>query len=184
MVVGIVSKALSVAVIGSQIFIILSVFLLIFLKKESRPLFNFLAVNALKLAFLVALVATSGSLFYSEYAKFTPCLLCWLQQIFMYPLVVLFAIAVSKKDDKIFTYTLPLAVIGWFISLYHNYISYRVIGSVACRIGESCVTPYVCDFGYITIPMMAFIAFSLIIILALANKYYITYPKSNNYGRS
>jgi len=112
MVINIVNKALSIAVVGSQIFIILSVFLLIFLKKESRPLFNFLAVNALKLAFLVALIATNGSLFYSEYAKFTPCLLCWLQRIFMYPLVVLFAIAVSKKDDKIFTYTLPLAVIG------------------------------------------------------------------------
>jgi len=172
MIVNIVNKALSFAVVGSQIFIVLGIFLFVFLKEKSQPLFRFLATNALKLAFLVALVAASGSLFYSEYAKFTPCFLCWFQRIFMYPLVIIFGIAVFKKDNRAFIYTLPLAVIGWLISFYHNYIFYQAIGSTVCRVGESCIVPYVREFSYITIPMMALTAFSLIIALALINKYY------------
>ena len=42
---------------------------------------------ALWLAFLVALTATVGSLYFSEVARFTPCVLCWYQRIAMYPLV-------------------------------------------------------------------------------------------------
>jgi disulfide bond formation protein DsbB len=174
MIVEIINKTLSLAVIGSHITIILSAFLLIFLKKTSHPLFVFLAANALRLAFFVALIATSGSLFYSEYAKFAPCYLCWFQRIFMYPLVIIFGIAAFKKDYNIFAYTLPLAMTGWLISLYHNYFSYRAIGLTVCRLGESCFAPYVHEFGYITIPMMALTAFSLIIGLMLINKHHLS----------
>jgi len=93
---------------------------------------------------------------------------------FMYPLVVIFAIALFKKDRKVFDYTLSLAAIGWLISFYHNYIYYKAINATACRIGESCITPYVHEFGYITIPMMAFTAFSLVVVLALINRHYMS----------
>jgi len=36
---------------------------------------------ALKLAFLVSLAATSGSLFLSEIAHFEPCKFCWFQRM-------------------------------------------------------------------------------------------------------
>src|SRR4029079_16621504 len=39
-------------------------------------------------AFVVASIATGGSLFLSEVAGFVPCELCWYQRIFMYPLAV------------------------------------------------------------------------------------------------
>ena len=41
------------------------------------------------LAFVTALTAMLGSLYYSEMAGFVPCTLCWYQRIFMYPLAVI-----------------------------------------------------------------------------------------------
>ena len=51
------------------------------------------AGGAVGLAWLVAAVAMSGSLYFSEVAGFTPCRLCWAQRACMYPLVVLLAVA-------------------------------------------------------------------------------------------
>src|SRR6266536_1136501 len=39
-------------------------------------------------AFIVAAIATGGSLFFSEIAHFVPCELCWYQRICMYPLSI------------------------------------------------------------------------------------------------
>ena len=59
------------------------------------------------LAFLISVVATFGSLFFSEIMNFIPCSLCWYQRIFMYPLVFLFLINLLFPDDKIFKYSFP-----------------------------------------------------------------------------
>ena len=48
---------------------------------------------ALPLAAAVAVVATLGSLYFSEIADFPPCRLCWYQRIGMYPLAVVLPIA-------------------------------------------------------------------------------------------
>src|SRR5262252_11140517 len=40
-------------------------------------------------AFVVAAIATGGSLFFSQIAGFIPCDNCWLQRILMYPLSIL-----------------------------------------------------------------------------------------------
>jgi disulfide bond formation protein DsbB len=165
--VEIVNKILAVCVIGSQIFIVLAVLYYLFLRKRYPAVSGFFADNGVKLAFVVSLAATVGSLFYSNVAGFIPCNLCWFQRIFMYPEVFILGLALVKKDTKIIDYTLLLAFIGWLISIYHNDIYYKGASSIVCRIGESCVTPYVTEFGYITIPMMAFTAFSLIIIFLL-----------------
>ena len=79
------------------------------------------------LAFLVSLIATFGSLFFSEIMNFIPCSLCWYQRIFMYPLVFLFAINLLFPDDKIFKYTFPLVLVGWGISIYHNLLMFKII---------------------------------------------------------
>ena len=64
------------------------------------------------LAFVVATVATLGSLYLSEVANFVPCRLCWYQRIAMYPLPVLLGVAWWKRDDGVRRYALPLAIIG------------------------------------------------------------------------
>ena len=51
--------------------------------------------RAIAAAWLVALLATVGSLYFSEIAGFVPCTLCWYQRIAMYPLVVILGVALS-----------------------------------------------------------------------------------------
>lgn len=170
MLVGTTSKIFSLGIIGLQILIISLVVYLLFFRKKYKFAYDFLVKNAILIAFLISLIATSGSLFYSLYAGFTPCELCWYQRIFMYPLVILFGLALVKKDDKIFDYTLALSSVGALISIYHNYIFYKASASTFCKLGESCVVKYVLEFGYITIPMMALTAFLSIICLSLIKK--------------
>ncbi|OGN02917.1 MAG: hypothetical protein A2655_02580 [Candidatus Yanofskybacteria bacterium RIFCSPHIGHO2_01_FULL_43_42] len=136
---------------------------------------KFFIKHAILFAFLVALTATLGSLFYSQIMGFEPCELCWFQRIFMYPLVILFGIALYKKQDHIIDYTLSLAVVGGAISLYHNYIYYYKKGLAAnCQLAGidvvSCIKLYISEFGYITIPLMALTAFALIIIFLVLRK--------------
>lgn len=170
MITDVVNLILGICVIASQIFIALIVLYYLFFAKKYPIFCNFFAKNGLRFSFLVALIAASGSLFYSSIAGFIPCNLCWFQRIFMYPEVLILGLALIKKDIKIVDYSLVLAFIGWLISIYHNYIYYQGLSSTFCKIGESCATPYVTEFGYITIPMMAFTAFSLIIVFLLFQK--------------
>lgn len=115
----------------------------------------------------ISLIATAGSLFFSEVLKYIPCDLCWYQRILMYPLIILLGIASAKKDYKMSLYAVVLSSIGGLISLYH-YLVQKVpalheLGN-ACGI-VPCNTDYINWFGFITIPFLALIAFTLISIL-------------------
>ncbi len=118
----------------------------------------------LYLAWLQSVSATLGSLFYSEIMHYNPCVLCWYQRILMYPLVILIAVGILRKDAKLDLYVLPLSIIGMLISFYHVLLQKGFLPeSVApCAIGASCTVKYVGYFGFITIPVMSFAAFSLI----------------------
>jgi disulfide bond formation protein DsbB len=121
-------------------------------------------------AWMVAIVATLGSLYFSEIRMFVPCLLCWWQRIFMYPLVLLLAVATFRGDSGIWRYALPLSAIGLATSTYH-YLLQKVPGlgaPASCAVGVPCTVQYVNYFGFITIPFMAGIAFLLITIALVA----------------
>ncbi len=75
-----------------------------------------IAPNALGLAWFVALLATTGSLYFSEVAGYVPCTLCWYQRIAMYPLVVILAVGAARRDGAAAVYALALAVIGALIA--------------------------------------------------------------------
>ncbi|MFB1100431.1 disulfide oxidoreductase [Terribacillus sp. JSM ZJ617] len=127
---------------------------------------------ALYLAWLVSIVATLGSLYFSEIRGFTPCELCWYQRILMYPLAVILGIATYRNDRSVKSFVLPLSIIGWCVSLYH-YLLQKVPAFAALETftsGVPCSGSYVEWFGFITIPFLAFIAFSLITILMLLTK--------------
>lgn len=131
------------------------------------PFRAFISRNALLFAFVVALIATSGSLFYSEIAGYEPCKLCWFQRIFMYPQVILLGLALWKKDYGIKLYGIVLSAIGAVIAGYHYLLQLGVAPALPCAaVGYSaaCSQRFVLQFGYITIPMMALTAFLLIII--------------------
>lgn len=127
---------------------------------------TFTKEHALLLAFIVAFIATSGSLFYSEILGYIPCKLCWIQRIFMYPLVILLGIAVLKRDIRIKRYVVLLSIIGGIIAVYH-YIIQRLEYANACFANSAvpCIVKYTFKYGYITIPMMALTAFVLIILI-------------------
>ena len=116
------------------------------------------------LAFVVATVATLGSLYLSEVANFVPCRLCWYQRIAMYPLPVLLGVAWWKRDDGVRRYALPLTIIGMCISTYHILVERfpSLEESGVCEVANPCSVRWVERFGFITIPTMALAAFALI----------------------
>ncbi|MGZ9585440.1 disulfide oxidoreductase [Paenibacillus marinisediminis] len=128
----------------------------------------FIRKYALYLAWIVSLVATAGSLYMSEVLHWEPCSLCWYQRIFMYPLVILLGIGAYKNDNTIVQYALPLPIIGGLISTYH-YMKQMIPGFAAispCRVGVPCEYDYL-DGSWMTIPLLALIAFVLITICLL-----------------
>lgn len=115
---------------------------------------------------IVASTATTGSLFMSELMEFEPCLLCWYQRIFMYPLVLLAGTAVLLRKDDLDEYALPVAIVGGAIAFYH--ILVQLAGDLlpsGCGTDVPCTLAYINELGYITIPVMAFTAFLTIGIM-------------------
>jgi disulfide bond formation protein DsbB len=121
------------------------------------------------IAWAIALVATLGSLYFSEVAHFEPCRLCWYQRVCMYPLaVVLFGIALRRDRRDVLLYAFPLAVVGAAVATYHQYIVIHPEAETAgCRQGVSCTVKWIERFGYIEIPTMALTAFLAIGALLL-----------------
>ncbi|MAD41708.1 MAG: disulfide bond formation protein B [Arcobacter sp.] len=128
------------------------------------------------LSFIIASIATLGSLFFSEIMEFIPCSMCWYQRIFMYPLVVIFLINMLYPDDKIVKYAMPIALIGWAFSVYHNLLMFEIIPEsiVPCVQGVPCSTEYINWLGFITIPFLSLLAYSSILVLLLIIKKGIT----------
>jgi disulfide bond formation protein DsbB len=121
------------------------------------------------LAFVVALVATLGSLYYSEIAHFLPCRLCWYQRILMYPLTLITLVGALKRDEYLPSYVLPLSILGMGVSAYHYLMEKGVVpASTTCALDVPCNISYVNYFGFVTIALMAFVAFTLITIIMLA----------------
>jgi disulfide bond formation protein DsbB len=122
------------------------------------------------LAFVVAAIATGGSLFFSEIAHFIPCELCWYQRICMYPLSITTLLAALANDRRAARYLLPLPLVGAGVSVYHLLVENRVVGEAqTCRISApgGCALKWINEFGYMTIPTLALTAFALIFVFLL-----------------
>lgn len=127
---------------------------------------------SLYFAWLVSVIATLGSLYFSEIKGFIPCELCWYQRIPMYPLTLILGIGTFQNDLTVKKYVLPMAIIGWSISLFH-YLEQKVPGFAKikpCANGVPCSAEYINWFGFITIPFLALVAFTLIAILMLLTR--------------
>ncbi|MDG4657732.1 disulfide oxidoreductase [Ectobacillus antri] len=123
-------------------------------------------------AWFVSMTAVLGSLYFSEVRGFIPCELCWYQRIMMYPLAIFLGIATIYQDTRIKKYVLPLSIIGGSISIFH-YMMQKIPGFAAikpCVQGVPCTGQYINWLGFITIPFLALVAFTLITILLLLTK--------------
>jgi len=131
-----------------------------------------ISTNIIFICFLLASTATLGSLFFSEIMHFIPCSMCWYQRIFLYPLVLIFLVNLLYPDDKVFKYAISLIGVGFLISLYHNLLMWDIIPEsiVPCVSGVPCSTVYINWFGFITIPFLSLITYSLLLILLILGK--------------
>lgn len=127
---------------------------------------NLLGEKAIWMAWIVALVATVGSLIYSEIIHFPPCRLCWFQRIAMYPMAFVLLVGAIRREFQVKYYALPLALTGLGISIYH-YMIQRLpsLESGACDPDNPCSAVFVDIFGFISIPFMAGAGFIVIAVL-------------------
>jgi disulfide bond formation protein DsbB len=117
-------------------------------------------------AFVVAAIATGGSLFFSQIANFPPCELCWFQRICMYPLSILTLEMAWRNDNRAARYLFPLPIVGACVSIYHLLIENSVIKEPNQCLQSApggCAVKWINEFGYMTIPTLALTGFLLLI---------------------
>ena len=116
-----------------------------------------------------SLLATLGSLFYSEIMGYIPCELCWIQRILMYPQVIIIGLALIKQNKSIAIPAVWLSGIGILVSIYHYGLQkVPFLQNADGMCGEvPCNLQYVNYFNFITIPFLAGIAFAIILILSI-----------------
>lgn len=126
--------------------------------------------QVLPVGWLVAAVATAGSLTLSEVAHFNPCRLCIYQRIAMYPLVVVLGVgALARTANARAVARLVAAVLalgGLTVNLWHVAVEIRPTLE-----GDSCDPLNPCSLlwvdhalGIWTIPRMATVAFVLVLL--------------------
>src|SRR4051812_1850852 len=127
-----------------------------------------LGATSRHIALLAAWVAMCGSLFFSEVLGWQPCVLCWYQRILMYPLAVLLAIGIVRRDRGLHVYVLPFSIAGIGVSLYH-YLLIKTdwLPPPPCAVGVPCTVDYLNWLGFINIPFLALAAFLIITCMML-----------------
>ncbi|MGN7743762.1 disulfide bond formation protein B [Pseudomonas sp. 22526] len=118
-------------------------------------------------AWLLALVSTLAVLFIGEVMGREPCVLCWYQRAFMFPLVIVLGVACATSDTGVWRYALPLAAVGWLTALYHNLLYFEVIPEAIkpCGAGPSCSGADMSILGGIALPSLSLGVFTLLVVL-------------------
>ena len=125
------------------------------------------------LCWLQVTVSATISLFFSSVLEYEPCVLCWYQRICLFPLIFIFAAGLFPAFDKsVIKYALPLTIAGGVTALYHTLLYAGIIPEniQPCSQGVSCTEKYIELFGFISIPMMSFFAFSILTALLITLK--------------
>jgi len=127
-------------------------------------------------AWMVASIATLGALFLGEIMGYTPCVLCWYQRIAMFPLVLILAAGLFPFDRRVVRFALPLALVGWGLALFHWGVASGLIPEsiTPCSQGVPCSVEQIVWFGFLTLPMLSVLAFSVIIALLLITHFKAT----------
>lgn len=165
--------AITTLTLVSNIGFALVVLVLLFDFKFRRLIYDFVYKNVLTLLFVTTLGALIGSLAYSNFVGYPPCELCWIQRIFMYPQSLLSFMAIVRRDKSIIDYLLPLSILGALVAFYHSLVHWGVgVGILECTASAGeCAKVYVLEYGYITIPFMAFSSF--VYLIGITVLYYL-----------
>jgi disulfide bond formation protein DsbB len=128
------------------------------------------AWNLVFVAWLVASTSVLGALFLSEVVGIAPCVLCWYQRVFMFPLVVVLAAGLFPLDAKVLRYSLPLVAAGWLVALFHVLLTHGIVprSLSPCVQGIPCSQIEIEWFGFVTIPLLSLLSFTVIAAALLA----------------
>ncbi|HEY5587931.1 MAG TPA: disulfide bond formation protein B, partial [Candidatus Paceibacterota bacterium] len=130
--VDITNKILALGTIFLQLFIIVLIANLIFVRNHNNKILFFVKKYTFYLGFLVALGAVSLSLFYSNIVGYAPCELCWIQRIFLYPQLILFSMELYKRDRSIVDFSIVFAIFGSLVSIYHIFVEAGIASGTTC----------------------------------------------------
>lgn len=149
---------------------VLILLLLLFLFKKDTSIARHFKKYGMIYGVIIALAAFIGSLGFSEGYAYSPCKLCWMQRIFHYPQLILFAIALYIKDTHVWLYSIWLSGIGFIIASYQILMQFapNIAQSTICSIipaASSCSDILVQAYGYISIPVMSATLFLCLIVL-------------------
>ena len=119
---------------------------------------------------VIASTSTLGALFFSEIMQLPPCVLCWYQRIFMFPLVLLLPLGLFPFDAKVVRYALSLALAGWLVSLFQVLLVAGVIPEAIrpCTQGVPCAEVQIEWLGFVNIPLLSLVAFTTMNALLIA----------------
>jgi disulfide bond formation protein DsbB len=120
--------------------------------------------------FMLAAVSIAGTLLMQYAALLAPCVLCWWQRIFMYPIAVISLVALVKgaKASEIADYVLALSIFGAFVALYQHLLQMLPSGTlIPCDATGDCAVRSVFEFGFVTVPWMALTVFAALAFIAL-----------------
>ncbi len=118
-------------------------------------------------AWLIASASTLGALFFGEVMQLPPCSLCWYQRIFMFPMALILPFGLFPFDRNVVRSALPLAGIGALVAAFHVLLVAGVIPQrlEPCKQGVPCSETVIEWFGFVTIPLLSFVAFAAIAAL-------------------
>ena len=136
---------------------------------ETRSYFTYL-----QLIGLIALISTVGALTYQLVYQTPVCSLCWWQRIFMFPVEIIVGVALVFKNRTAHVTTMIMAAFGTFFAGYHYYYHFQgfVLGKelelpcTAYGLLPACTDSPILIFGFVTIPLMALVAFLSIFALS------------------
>ena len=135
-----------------------------------KNLISYIRNYALYIGFIQAWIAVLGSLYFSEIKHWTPCVLCWYQRIFMFPIAIILAVAIIRKDKNVAYYVLPLSILGALVGFYQYLLqmtALKQINLISCSSLEPCSAIQVIYIGFITIPFLSMSAFIIIGLIML-----------------
>ncbi|MFZ0565302.1 MAG: disulfide bond formation protein B [Chlamydiales bacterium] len=119
---------------------------------------------SLYFAWLLSCIQSLGSLYYSNFRHFEPCLLCWYQRIALFPLVIILGIATYRNFFGIARYVLPQVILGLLLSLYQIILQELPQLNLIniCSGEKSCSDKIYIGFSPFTVPMASAFFFFLI----------------------
>ncbi|CTQ34542.1 Thiol-disulfide oxidoreductase C [Jannaschia rubra] len=120
--------------------------------------------TALAAAWTLALVASLAVLFIGEVLGQMPCVLCWYQRAFMFPLAIILGLGLWWGDARVGRYGVVLGLGGglfalWHLGLYAGFIPEPI--QPCTETGPSCTDENQLILG-IPIPLLSLMAFALV----------------------